>query len=107
MKILVFENGQPGRMENIAGENVKGEVEELLGGEVVSEQLSARLVLMTRKHGEKKGLPVHYARLRQWKAKVPVYGNAVVARASRDGKAHSITKEDGEDVNLYLQLMEG
>lgn len=63
MKILVFENGQPGRVENIAGENVKGEVEELLGGEVVSEQLNARLVLMTRKHGEKKGLPVHYVRL--------------------------------------------
>ncbi len=107
MKILVFENGQPGRAEIIAGENVKGEVEELLGGEVVSEQLNARLVLMTRKHGENKGLPVHYERLRPWKGNAPIYGNAVVARASRDGKAHSITTEDGEDVNLYLRPAEG
>lgn len=32
MKILLFENGEPGRVVSIPGDNVLGELEELLGG---------------------------------------------------------------------------
>ena len=51
MKILVFENGEAGRLTDIPGENVQGEIEELLGyaaGRQLAINFTPHLVPMNR-----------------------------------------------------------
>lgn len=107
MKILAFENGLPGRIENIPGENVRAELEELLGGETEWTRLTARLQLVVHKDGQKAALPMRYTKHKPGHVPELIYGNAAVVRVTQDGKAHNITKEDAEAVGLWIHLAEG
>lgn len=63
MKILVFENGEAGRLTDIPGENVQGEIEELLGGEIQTQRMAGDLFLASRAlpEHEKEEQPKWYA----------------------------------------------
>lgn len=106
MKILLFENGEPGRMTDILGENVQGELEELLGGPIEWKRLSARLRLVVHADGEKLALPIRYTRYKPGNVPEIIRGNAAVVRVSEDGTAHDLTRADAEDVSLWLHLAE-
>ena len=107
MRLLFFEDGRPGRLESIPGENVRAELEELLGGEVEMKRLNSRLQLVVHKDGKKAALPMRYTRYKPGHLPEFIYGNAAVVRISPDGKAHDITKDDAEDVSLWIHLEEG
>lgn len=94
MKILVFENGEAGRLTDILGENVQGEIEELLGGPMVSERLTGNLHLMIRADGHKEVLSVHYTKYRPGDLPALIFGNAVVVKIDRTGKAHDISRKE-------------
>ncbi len=107
MKILVFENGEAGRLTDILGENVRGEIEELLGGPVASERLTGNLRLVVREDGHKEALPVHYSRYRAGDLPALIFGNAVVVKVDRAGKALDMKQKDDEAVNGWILPMEG
>lgn len=109
MKILVFENGEAGRLTDINGENVQGEIEELLGGKLHCHRMAGDLFVMYRELSPREQMetPVWHAAKRSgdpydhW-----VYGNCVVVRISNTGEAKNMTKRDAENVNFYLRLVE-
>lgn len=107
MKILVFENGEAGRMADINGENVQGEIEELLGGPVVSEHLTGNLFLVVREDGHKEALPVRYSRYRACDLPALIFGNCAVVKVDRTGKAHDMKRADAETVNPWIMVAEG
>lgn len=107
MKILVFENGEAGRLTDINGENVQGEIEELLGGPVVSERLTGNLHLVVREDGHKEALPIHYTKYRPGDLPALIFGNAVVMKMDRTGKAYDMKRSDAETVNGWLYMAEG
>lgn len=107
MKILVFENGEVGRLADINGENVQGEIEELLGGPVVSSRLTGNLHLVVREDGHKEVLPIHYTKYRPGDLPALIFGNCVVVKIDRTGKAHDIKRTDAETVNPWILLAEG
>lgn len=106
MKIILFENGLPGERVDIPGENVRAELEELLGGEIEWKRLTARLQLVVHKDAEKAALPMRYTRYKPGNVPELIFGNAAVVRMGQDGKAHDITKEDAEEVSLWIHLAE-
>ena len=110
MKILVFENGEAGRLTDIPGENVQGEIEELLGGEIQTRRMAGDLFLVSRAmpEHEKEKLPKWYAAKRSGDPyEHYVYGNCVVMRISNTGVAKDVTKRDAENVSFYLRRVEG
>lgn len=107
MKILIFENGEAGRLADINGENVQGEIEELLGGPVVSERLTGNLFLVVREDGHKETLPIHYTKYRPCDLPALIFGNAVVVQIDRAGKAHDMKRADAETVNGWIYIAEG
>lgn len=106
MKILLFENGLPGQRVDIAGENVRAELEELLGGEVEWKRLTARLQLVVHKDAEREALPLRYTRYKPGHLPELIFGNAAVVRLGQDGKAHDVIKEDAEEVSLWIHMTE-
>ena len=106
LRILLFEDGRPGEIMAINGENVQAELEELLGGEIEMKRLNNRLQLVVHKDGEKLDLPMRYTRHKPGHVPELIYGNAAVVRVGQDGQAHGITKKDAEEVNLYLHVAE-
>lgn len=107
MKILVFENGEAGRLTDINGENVQGEIEELLGGPVVSEHLTGNLFLVVREDGHKEVLPIHYTKYQPGDLPALIFGNAVVVKIDRAGRAHDMKRADAETVNPWIMVTEG
>lgn len=107
MKILIFENGEVGRLADINGENVQGEIEELLGGPVAMDRLVDKLFLVTREDGHKEALPVHYTKYRPGDLPALIFGNAVVVKIDRAGKAHDMKRADAEAVNGWIYMAEG
>lgn len=107
MKILVFENGEAGRLADINGENVQGEIEELLGGPVVSSRLTGNLHLVVREDGHKEVLPIHYTRYQPGDLPALIFGNCVVVKIDRTGKAYDMKRSDAETVNGWLYMAEG
>lgn len=103
MKILVFEGGLPGKRQVIIGENVQGELEELLGGPIVWEALTAHLHLVTRADAEAEGLPIRYGVFRSGRAESMIRGDAVVVKIGHGGGAQDMTKEDVETAELIVR----
>lgn len=110
MKILIFENGEAGRLADINGENVQGEIEELLGGKVETHRIRGDLFLVSRAFTpqEEQETPAWYTAKRSGDPyDHKVYGNCVVVRISNTGAAKNMTKWDAENINFYLRLLEG
>lgn len=103
MKILVFEGGLPGLRRVIPGENVQGELEELLGGPIVWEALTAHLHLVTRADADDEGLPVQYGVFRSGREEALICGNAVVVKIGHGGGAKDVTLEDVETAELLVR----
>lgn len=103
MKILVFENGELGRLDSIQGENVQAELEELLGGPIVWEELTSRLHLVTRSDADKEGLPASYGIYRSGRIETGVYGNAAVVKVGHGGGAQDMTREDAETARFVVR----
>lgn len=91
MKILLFENGEPGRVVSILGEAVQAEVEELLGGPVVLRRLTDKLRLARRK--DETGVPWYVYRdaYGQWE---PIKGPCAVLHVNDQLCAGHMSKED-------------
>lgn len=106
MKILLFEDGLPGRRVDILGENVQAELEELLGGEVEWQRLTDKLRLVVHKDAEAAALPMRYTKYKPGHLPELIFGNAAVVRLSQDGVAHDITKDDAEAVGAWIHLAE-
>lgn len=107
MKILVFENGEAGRLADINGENVQGEIEELLGGPVVSSRLTGNLHLVVREDGHKEVLPIHYTRERTGDLPALIFGNCAVVRIDRAGKAYDVSRREAKAVgDLWVKPAE-
>ncbi len=102
MKILTFENGEPGRLTSILGENVQGELEELLGGPIVWERLGGNLQLVTREDAKAAELDATYILTAPGHDVVTVQGNAVVVSANPQGGAKDLTKRDIERARLWI-----
>lgn len=103
MKILVFEGGLPGLRRSIAGENVQGELEDLLGGPIVWEELTRHLHLVTRADADEEGLPVRYGIYRSGRTEALIRGDAVVVKIGHGGGAQDIKLEDAETAELIVR----
>lgn len=103
MEILVFENGEAGRRYSVPGENVQGELEELLDGPIVWEALTPRLHLVTRADADKARLSVRYGLYRSGRVESLVRGNAAVVKVGHGGGAQNVTAEDMETAALLVR----
>lgn len=103
MKIMVFENGEPGRRVDILGENVQAELEELLDGPVVWENITPRLHLVTRADARTAKLSGRYGVYYSGRVTSVVRGNAVVVKVGPGGGAKDLTKEDAETARLIVR----
>lgn len=103
MKIMMFDEGVRGYRYDILGENVQAELEELLGGPVVWENLTAHLQLVSRVDAEKAELPVFYGIYRSGRIQDRIRGNAVVVKVGYGGGAKDLTAEDAETARLIVR----
>lgn len=103
MKIMVFENGEPGRRTDTLGENVQAELEELLGGPVIWEDLTPHLQLITRADAKKAELPARYGIYRSGRIEAGVYGNAAVVKVGQGGGAKDVSLDDAETARLLVR----
>lgn len=100
---MVFEGGLPGLRKEIPGEYVQGEIEELLGGPIVWEELTKHLHLVTRADADDEGLLVQYGIYRSGRAEALIRGDAVVVKIGHGGGAQDIKLEDVETAELLVR----
>lgn len=104
MNVIAYQQGRPGVLVAIPGEEPLREIAELLDCQSLEvTDLEKGLSLLEAADGEKRRLPIRYALDRLGRASRPVAGDCVVVARKQDGRMRTATKEDLETAAGYLR----
>lgn len=104
MNVMIYQQGRPGVLVALPGDEPLAEIGELLDcTEVEVTKLDGGLSLVEAADAERRQLPIRYAVERLGRASYPVAGDCVVAAMKSGGEIRSATEADVAAAGKYIR----